>query len=429
MNFNNRRAFLKKVSGLTVLSPLSTMPLSWAASAPPGAETAAKPDREPLGFKPHPIRQGDGNGGWIVRWGEVQPLRCGTDINTNRLCPFGLAQMDNGEVAFVGIVGHSTKREQPVIGFSRDGGNTWSELKPIDEKIFGRPMTLDYLGNGVLTFQAGWEEGGKPVTYRFFSRDYGRTWPERVAPPIMHNGYPLGTEGNTMVERDDKGIVTKMATFGWVDPPKYKYPQDAAVGGIAWSSDGGRTWSAPITPKEWLWQEESEGKSYLRGVSEGSLVRAANGWIVAALRTDQPPRYFDVRNDDSLEGTGISISKDDGKTWSPLKRLYDAGRHHAHLLRLPNHDLVMTLIVRDDIEKGRLVSYRRGCDALVSHDHGLTWNLDRKYILDEFEFYDGDKWFNGETGHLYSTLLSDGRILTAYGNYITKSAILIRWTP
>ena len=89
----------------------------------------------------------------------------------------------------------------------------------------------------------------------------------------------------------------------------------------------------------------------------------------------------------------------------------------------------MTLIVRDDVENGRLVSYRRGCDALVSHDHGLTWNLSRKYVLDEFEFFDGDKWFNGETGHLYSTLLSDGRILTAYGNYATKSAVLIRWKP
>jgi hypothetical protein len=87
----------------------------------------------------------------------------------------------------------------------------------------------------------------------------------------------------------------------------------------------------------------------------------------------------------------------------------------------------MTLIVRDDVQGGKLASYRRGCDALISHDHGLTWNLDRRIVLDEFEFFDGVKWYNGETGHHASTVLDDGSILTAYGKYITKGVNLIRW--
>jgi len=33
------------------------------------------------------------------------------------------------------------------------------------------------------------------------------------------------------------------------------------------------------------------------------------------------------------------------------------------------------------------------------------------------------------TGHLYSVLLDDGHIITTYGNYLTRSASLIKWKP
>lgn len=66
---------------------------------------------------------------------------------------------------------------------------------------------------------------------------------------------------------------------------------------------------------------------------------------------------------------------------------------------------------------------------MISKDNGLTWNLDNRIILDEYEFYDGRKWFNGECGHLYSVLLDDGRVITAHANYLTKGASLIRWSP
>ena len=104
-----------------------------------------------------------------------------------------------------------------------------------------------------------------------------------------------------------------------------------------------------------------------------------------------PPKYFDGPNDDSLEGTAISLSEDDGKTWSEMQILFDAGRHHANLQRLPNNDLVCTVIVRDDIQpgnlnEGELTSRRRGCDAVISHDNGKTWNLDRRYELDGFDY-------------------------------------------
>jgi hypothetical protein len=355
--------------------------------------------------------------------------------------PFGLAQMDNGEV-ILAASWHPGKQdkpatqgnfpEKPMVAFSRDRGDTWSEFKLIPGGI-GRPVMLTDLGKGALTFQT---DGMNPVT-QFFSKDHGRTWPDpKPLQPAANKGTHSdgklqpgywGAEGNNVVDRDEHGVATRVGQIGWNYTAGTSHPRDPANAFLRWSSDGCRTWSKETMPAAWRYQAEHDGKKYDRGISEGSLVRATNGWLVAALRTDMPPRYFDAQGNDNLEGTAVSISKDDGATWSALNVLYDAGRHHAHLLRLPSGVLVMTLIVRADIQKGQLASYRRGCEAIVSRDHGQSWDVSRKYVLDEYEFFDGDKYFNGECGHLFATLLDDGSILTCYGNYRAKGACLIRW--
>jgi hypothetical protein len=217
--------------------------------------------------------------------------------------------------------------------------------------------------------------------------------------------------------------------IGWQYEKGKQHPKDDATAMFRWSIDGGRTWAGEVHPPQWKFTQTYAGKQFLRGASEGAVVRAANGNLVAALRGDMPARYLDRPNDDSLEGTAISISTDDGKTWSEMDILFDAGRHHANLLRMPNGDLVLTMIVRDDVRNRELASHNRGCDALVSHDNGLTWNLDRRYVLDAWPFYDPNKWYNGECGHLASALLDDGHVLTAYGHYLKKSAVLIKWKP
>jgi hypothetical protein len=298
----------------------------------------------------------------------------------------------------------------------------------------GRPVMLTYLGKGDLTFQTDLVE----PTMQYFSKDYGKSWTERQPLQLAANkgthldgktqpGY-WGAEGNNLVDRDSKGMATRIAQVGWNYDPGSSHPVAPANAYIRWSTDGGRTWIKENKPSTWPYQVEHEGKKYPRGISEGSLVRAANGWIVAALRTDMHPRFMSD-GIDNLEGTGVSLSKDDGATWSPVKVLYEAGRMHAHLLLPPNGDLVMTLIVRLDMgEDGLLASYRRGCEAIVSHDNGLTWDLGRKYVLDEFSSpgFLG-KWSFGPCGHLCSALLDDGALLTCYTNYREKAACLIRW--
>ncbi len=370
---------------------------------------------EAEGWQESQIKQGDGQGGWILKPAQKQLLKGGGG--------YGLAQMDNGEVVCMGTQGKTEEGKQiTVIAFSRDWGETWTDPEPLSD-ITGRPNMLAYLGAGNLTFAAG--------GMRYFSRDYARTWSEGIPVPPASDGDPFYTEGHPLVERDAQGIVTRMAEAGYNNPEwTEKHIWTAGtLPFLRWSYDGGRTWTNEVRPEVWLWEDTYKGKTYRRGISEGSLTRAQNGWLVAALRTDMPIQFaVDGPRTDNMDGTGVSISRDDGQTWSPVKVLYDGGRMHHAILTMPNGDIVMTMVVRHDMRGGKLASHRKGCDALISHDNGLTWNLDRSYMLDEFEFFDEEDPYKCVCGHQNSILLDDGSILTTYLNYL-KGPILIRWRP
>ena len=377
-------------------------------------------DAEPLGWKEHFIKRLDGKGNYVCEPARLQFMRQFQGRNT---CPYGLTQMDNGEIllagtAWPGDVGY----EQTLITISDDRGATWSGYI-VPEGIRCRPMMLADLGNGVITFVGGDEDG----PCRFFSHDYGRTWPERVPNPPAPESGAFGTEGNPLVERDAGGVATRIAETG--HSMVGAYPDVVMHGYLRWSDDGGRTWPHVVEPPQWRYEETYAGKTYQFCGNEGGLVRAANGWLIAALRGFPPARHIEHPIvDDSIEGTFVSISTDDGETWAEPNWLWEGGRHHAALARLPNDDLVMTVVRRVDFRDGRLVSYRRGCDALISHDHGQTWNLDRMIVLDEFALCQDVLWINAECGHLASIALDDGSMLSAYGDYLAGGK-LIQWDP
>ena len=372
-------------------------------------------------MKPHSLRVGDGTGRWTWQPAEFRFLHAPDSM----LMPFGLAQMDNGEVALIGSIGSEKTPGEGQIAcaaFSSDGGNTWTDWHLLPD-IPGRPMGLANLGGGKLSFY---------TNKRFFSSDYGRTWPEHVnVPPAAEEGSGWGGEGAPLVERDSAGNIT-IAELGY--RTIVNYPADPTMNYFRWSRDGGRTWEKAVSPKEWLWEDSWEGKTYVRGVSEGSVVRAKNGWLVAALRTDMPARWIATKND-NYEGCAVSVSQDDGRTWSPLQVLHRGGRMHMHFVKMPDGALAMIYVMRQDIAPDGVhyASYRRGCGALVSRDHGLTWDLTREYRLHEFDFATSMEGSSHEgistlaCGHTCSTLLSDGSILTAYGHYLSKGIALIRW--
>ena len=375
----------------------------------PNSGSASESNAMSPGFKAHFIRQGDGQGGWILKPAECQILRYRERGWTGG---FGLAQMDNGEVVLMGVVypsaslwyGAGWEKAQTIIAFSSDHGNTWTDLKPVlDAPCSCRPVTLAYLGGGNLTYFSD---------KRYFSSDYGRTW-SSVPLQFPSNSRHMENEGNPLIERDERGMATLMAEIVF----------NGKVNLIRWSDDRCRTWRDELSPAEW---RGSHGTRSWQA-TEGALVRARNGWLVAALRTPTPVPYPGPQSD-QYRSTRVSISEDEGKTWSAPQRLFD-GRMHAHLLRMADGDIVMTVTVRHDIDNGKLVSYRKGCEAVVSHDNGLTWDLDRRYILDEWVFYDALSPAVGQCGHLYSTLLDDGSILSVHNNNLTMGMTLIRWRP
>ncbi len=283
----------------------------------------------------------------------------------------------------------------PEVLFSNDRGETWSDPQPAISDADGKPLPalgtgLCYLGNGNVMFYAG---------SRWFSRDYGQTWNQSVVLDPTPDGKRWAIWDPPLVERDAKtGNLIRLIETG--------YQQSGHKNSQAFlrsSTDGGATWSPAARIAQW------------KGANEVTLLRAANGHLVAACRTIIPVR-LQSETIDHLEGLGISISTDDGRTWSVVKKLYDYGRHHPSLVLMPNQDIVMTYVVRLGYVDDQNGFPQFGIEAVVSHDHGVTWDLDHRYLL--------HVWSGKRKGKTYwwpssqatsSTLLADGAILTAFG--------------
>ena len=230
--------------------------------------------------------------------------------------------------------------------YSDDLGSTWTEMTLPD-------CFLTYLGDGEVL--------AARQTEILSSNDYGLTW-QTVAPwPLAPNGQAaFGSFGPMLVDKDpSSGSVVRLAD------PCFSNDLNAYV---RFSTDGGRTWPE-VAEVPWI--------------SETTLIRAGNGDIVAATRTDgtasipDPKAPYDWRrvggHQDFYSGLGVHISKDNGLTWSPVNKL----------------------------------------------DDGRTWDLDRRYVFDR---WDGE-WLDRPRGlvrlrapnETYTVLLPDGSLITAHG--------------
>ena len=322
-------------------------------------------------------------------------------------CPYIVYMPEKRRLLMLAAHGYPHKA---VIMTSTDYGASWSEPRymRVDEKgepTLGMGVGLAYMGAGrvVVSFER--------TLSAAVSRDYGESWPEDMTFPLPneHKGPPatVGCWDPMLVERSPKSDeITRLTMTSWrMDNPSNAHGGGApySQGFIFWSTDEGLTWSEPLRVPEW------------QGVSEVALTRARNDDLIAACRTDIPA-YFPGESLDHYEGLGVSISRDNGSTWSSVNKLYDWGRHHPCIVVMPDGDVVMTYVVRKGYINAPDGFPQFGIEAVVSSDNGETWDLDHKYIL--------ASWKGNRTGQnawwassqcTSTVVLPDGTLLTAFG--------------
>lgn len=296
---------------------------------------------------------------------------------------------------------------------SEDRGATWSEPRLAHTGADGKSDTgmgvgLTYLGGGQVLFlgdsKTPKQEGG--AVWR--SLDYGQTWQGPAPLPLAPGGVPWYAWDPLYAQRDSKThAITRL--IGARYTVKYAEPNPSgndyhSRSLFTSSPDLGKTWIEGAAVPEW------------DGLNEIAFCEARNGDLVAACRTDKPLRFKDEI--DHYEGLGVSISKDQGKTWSKLNWLYEYGRHHPSLLMLPNGDILMTYVVRKGYVDTPDGFPQFGIEAVVSRDNGQTWDLDHRYILNVWKGYlpanKPDSW-QPSSQSTSTILLPDGSILTAFG--------------
>jgi hypothetical protein len=308
-----------------------------------------------------------------------------------------------------------------VISFSDDHGATWSQRRWLhpDEAGFDRGTGLSYLGNGQII--VGLENVSKYP--RWFSNDYGESWSSLPPHPCSSDGKPVYVWDPMLIDKDATGNVTRMVQACWKRTGiEWGSTEGAYSQASLWfSTDLAHSWTEHNVP-QWL------------GVCEVTMTRAKNGNIIAACRTDMPKKYASSKFDHYC-GMGVSISSDNGLTWSKLNMLYDWGRHNSHMVVLPDGDIVMTYVVRLGYTNDSDGFPRFGIEAVVSHDNGKTWDLDHRYLLLTWAGkYKGNLELNA-CQMTSSVLLPSNDILTVFGTGFRNSDIknhtmeagLIKW--
>ncbi|MSR59863.1 MAG: exo-alpha-sialidase [Planctomycetaceae bacterium] len=292
---------------------------------------------------------------------------------------------------------------RPMVLTSDDRGASWSEPQPVlpDEPAHARHLlgvSLTYLGEGQVLC-------GVEGKLRCRSQDYGQTWSSEPIPPNPYGG-------------------------GWNQWDPYLVDRDAATGKVLKIMETGNRGSTDGGQEAFLRSSRDLGKTWgdatqvpqWAHVSEVALARAANGHIVAAGRTDIP-KSRQGETLDHFEGLGISISSDDGRTWSAVNKLFDWGRHHPSLVLLPRGDIVMTYVVRKGYIDTQNGFPQFGIEAVVSRDHGQSWDLDHRYLLHTWvgnrkgsnQSAPGPQAWWASSQATSTLLLPDGHLLTAFG--------------
>lgn len=314
-----------------------------------------------------------------------------------------------------------------VIKTSEDNGQSWSKLRVIcsdkENALMNPTVTVDRTTGRIILFYVRYPvglhegqcekgyEGDKVLrTYKIFSDDEGVSWsyPKDITVQVK------APETRTYVPGPGRGIQLKNG--------KYKNrlvvpfnTTDTWQNYLVYSDDGGKNW------------QRAEGRTGY-GLNEVQVVELSDGSIMANARSHRwkghksRPKNWDPWNwSRSTRQRGTAITKDSGKTWSPVKdeeNLIDPtcmgsiiridnphGKQKSCLLfSNPANDIIPT-------GPGRKIPKRVNGTVRVSYDDGKSWKYSKNIYGDEKTHFAYSVLVHLKNGNIGCLFESEGKII------------------
>lgn len=285
-----------------------------------------------------------------------------------------IAKHPDGTLAVVARDGDVHVGQMGRLGLttSKDDGKSWSRLETVaDHGVDMRNPAFGITSQGVWIlgymemdcYENGFWTPEKPGRERriFVRRSTdGKTWNEPMR--IDVGEHPIVCPYGKIVEAADGTLFMSM------------YGGDRAF--VIRSRDGGATWG--------------EISQIAEGYNETALLALPSGKLLAALRTS--------RSNNWTAGVHLSVSFDQGKTWSQPVKVTEDYQHPADLLLLESGNILLTF-------GNRRPPY--GVRGMISRDEGATWDTDTTITL-------VSDCSSPDVGYPSSVQLPGGDIFTAY---------------
>lgn len=312
--------------------------------------------------------------------------------------------MPDGEIVVSYIKGYNLANNPPVnermeIIRSTDGGATWSQpVRATHSPHNDREGYLVLLQDGTLLLcymrVMAHVDPTHPWQGPFICRsvDGGRTWSEPLQVDISRfcSAGPFGAADRGHVVLPDGRFLFFVGTY-----EKPRRPKDY----VLISHDGGHTFP------EYYQVSDIAGDS--------SFTLHPSGRIVGALRINgddfpHPDAHGELASKgEAVHFLGLSVSEDEGRTWSAPHKLTEFREIPGHITTLQDGRLLLSFGVRH-----RPLSIQ----ALISDETGTKWNPEERLLL----AWTGERYclpngqFRHDIGHPYTVQLPSGELLTAY---------------
>lgn len=298
----------------------------------------------------------------------VRPQRNKTAVvaveSTRHVAFPGICKSKHGTLLVVYREGYTHASGKPDDGWimlvrSTDGGKTWGQPELVfdDPTMDDRNAAISSMNDGTLcVIFDKYLKGKHHFAWLMTSTDDGRTWSEPIKVSQTENVHTrsraldLGNGRWLIPYSESTNSPTASSFFSIYDPKTRTFEEIAA------------------TPR---------GNRPL--ADETAVERAANGDLVALIRSNWDPEFFQI------------VSKDNGRTWSePQTCGIPSQFTPADLVRLQNGWLVASFSFRE----------RRNERLVVSRDNGQTWDIENSVDL-----FDGTRSVGGDRSYAASVEL------------------------